>query len=155
MFTGVGDYALTKGQRTPRSVLFRVDIEDRSEPGGSHPKGSVPPADRYRIRIWILTTAELNALQGKPSSVPDQYLINFRNAISACNGTSYRDGVSSAIQPPPNSCGSGTITFPGGAVVRAPDIDDGGELERGNHQIHPMIMQCDPANPKGPGLANP
>ena len=115
--------------------------------------GSVPPADRYRIRMWMLTTSELNQLQGHAG--PDQYLINFRNAISACNGTSYRDGVSSAVQPPPNSCGTGTITFPGGEPVRAPDIDDGGELERGNHQIHPRIMYCDPANRVGPRPANP
>jgi hypothetical protein len=26
--------------------------------------------------------------------------------------------------------------------VRAPDIDDGGELQRGNHQIHSAVMQC-------------
>jgi hypothetical protein len=38
--------------------------------------------------------------------------------------------------------------------VRAPDIDDGGEQDRGNHQIHPAIMFCDPNNPSGPGLPN-
>jgi hypothetical protein len=26
--------------------------------------------------------------------------------------------------------------------IRPPDIDDGGELERGNHQIHPSIKSC-------------
>jgi hypothetical protein len=149
VFTGVGDYTETKGRRIPRSVLFRVDIEDRSEPGGSHPKGGTPPADRYRIRIWVLTDAELNQLRG--TAGPDRYLINFRNAISACNGLDVRDGVNI-----PNTCGgSGTLTFPGGAPVREPNIDDGGELERGNHQIHPGIKQCDPYNPTGPGLANP
>jgi hypothetical protein len=39
--------------------------------------------------------------------------------------------------------------------VRAPDIDDGGELDRGNYQIHPSIMSCNPNNPTGPGLAKP
>jgi len=36
--------------------------------------------------------------------------------------------------------------------VRAPDIDDGGELERGDHQIHRAIKNCDPFNLAGPGL---
>ena len=59
-----------------------------------------------------------------------------------------------------DSCSSGavaagTITFPGGCPVRLPNIDDGGELLHGNHQIHPSIKECDPANPTGPGLAKP
>jgi len=139
VFTGVGDWADPNGRRAPRSTLFRVDIEDRSEPGGSHPKGGTPPADRYRIRIWVLSDAELAQLNG---GAGDQYLLNFRNAISACNGINVRDGVDV-----PN----GTAVF----GQRAPDIDDGGELERGNHQIHPSIQACDPSNPTGPGLANP
>ena len=148
VFTGVGDWADPNGRRAPRATLFRVDIEDRSEPGGSHPKGGTPPPDRYRIRIWVLSDSELAQLNG---SGPDRWLINFRNCISACNGLNVRDGVDIA-----NTCGGqGTITFSGGCPVRNPDIDDGGELERGNHQIHPSIKDCDPFNPTGPGLANP
>jgi hypothetical protein len=138
-FTGIGDYAETKGRRTPVSVLFRVDVEDRSEPGGSHPKGGKPPADRNRTRIWILTASELQQLHG---AGPDPLLLNFRNAISACNGIDVQDGA---------SVKNGAAAF----GVRAPDIDDGGELTRGNYQIHPSIKDCDPANPTGPGLANP
>ena len=26
--------------------------------------------------------------------------------------------------------------------VRRPDVDDGGELQHGNHQIHPQIKLC-------------
>jgi len=126
-FTGVGDWVDSNGGRTPRSVLFRVDIEDRGEPGGSHPKGATPPPDRYRIRIWILSGGEIAALNG---SGPDNYLINFRNAIAACNGVDVRDGADV-----PN----GTAAF----GVRGPDIDDGGELQRGNHQIHPAVKPCD------------
>ena len=44
-FSGVGDYAVINGNRTPRSVVFRVDIQDHSEPGGTN--GPNPP-DRYR-----------------------------------------------------------------------------------------------------------
>ena len=142
VFTGVGDWADPNGRRAPRATLFRVDIEDRSEPGGSHPKGGVPPPDRYRIRIWVLTTSELAQLKGRNSPGDDKFLLNFRNAISACNGLNVQDGA----------------TVPNGHVafgVRAPDVDDGGELERGNHQIHPAIKNCNPLDPTGPGLPGP
>jgi len=136
VFTGVGDWADPNGRRAPRATLFRVDIEDRSEPGGSHPHGSVWPPDRYRIRIWVLSNSELAQLKGGSG---DRYLLSFRNAIAACIGLTVQDGATV-----PN----GTAAF----GVRAPDIDDGGELERGNHQIHPSIKNCDPLNPTGPGL---
>jgi hypothetical protein len=157
IFTGVGDWADPNGRRAPRSVLFRVDLEDRGEPGNDHaldigPKaGRVP--DRYRIRIWVLSDAELLELAGGGA---DPYLLNFRNAIAACHGIKYFDGVTT--QYVGHNCGtSGSIVFGGpgdtaGAPVRLPDIDDGGEQLHGNHQIHPMIMQCDPNNPVGPGL---
>jgi len=126
VFTGVGDWADSSGPRGPRTVLFRVDIEDRGEPGGSHPNGSSPPPDRYRIRIWILSNSELDELNGGGS---DSYLLGFRNAISACSGTNFRDG---------GDVPNGTAVF----GVRPPDVDDGGELQRGNHQIHPTIKSC-------------
>jgi len=126
VFTGVGDWSDSNGPRGSRSVMFRVDIEDRGEPGGSHPNGSSPPQDRYRIRIWILSDIELAELNGNG---PDSYLLGFRNAISACSGTNVRDGADV-----PN----GTAVF----GVRPPDVDDGGELQRGNHQIHPTIKNC-------------
>jgi len=162
VFTGVGDWACPNGRRAPRACLFRVDIEDRSEPGGSHPKGATPPADRYRIRIWVLTTAELAQLRN-----PSNGLLSFRNAISACHGVDFLDGgavSSNGALCDQNNCSgdictgegaTGTITFPGGTPVRRPNIDDGGELERGNHQIHPSIKNCDPFNPTGPGLPGP
>lgn len=124
-FSGVGNYTLTSGRRTPRSVLFRVDIEDRSEPGGGHPGGAKPPPDRYRIRIWVLTAAELARLND-----PLDRLLNFRQAISCTPGsTTTQDGAPGAL---------GSAVF----GQRPPDIDDGGALDRGNHQIHPMIKPC-------------
>jgi hypothetical protein len=136
VFTGVGDWADPNGRREPRSVLFRVDIEDRSEPGGYHPGGATDPADRYRIRIWVLTQAEAARLNN-----PADGLLDFRNCIAACNGLKYRDGVNAADLD--NNCGGpGTITFPGGCPVRLPDVDDGGALKNGNHQIHPQIKAC-------------
>ena len=47
-FSGVGSWAPTGGKKTQR-VAFRVEVEDRSEPG----TGKLAPDDYYRIRIWI------------------------------------------------------------------------------------------------------
>jgi hypothetical protein len=141
-FTGVGDWTCDAGRRATRACLFRVDIEDRGEPGNAHALGvgskpcSLP--DRYRLRIWVLTEQELSQLNG---AGPDPYLIHFRDCISACNGINSQDGVCG-----PNACSgsdcdgsgtTGTITFPGGCPVRGPNVDDGGELLQGNYQIHP------------------
>ncbi|MEY2408498.1 MAG: hypothetical protein QOF48_1168 [Verrucomicrobiota bacterium] len=123
-FSGVGDYSMSSGARQARSVLFRVDIEDHSEPGNSS-KPSEDPPDRYRIRIWILTPAELAQLGNSSDR-----LLNFRRAIACSAGsTSAQDGAPGAL---------GSAVF----GVRAPDIDDGGALDHGNHQIHPMIKAC-------------
>ncbi|MEY2409316.1 MAG: hypothetical protein QOF48_1986, partial [Verrucomicrobiota bacterium] len=130
-FSGVGDFVLTSGNRQARSVLFRVDIEDRSEPGNSHAGGAKAPADRHRIRIWVLTDAELARLNN-----PGDRLLDFRFAISASAATTpLQDGA----------VGSNGLAVPLGTTVfgvRPPDIDDGGEMDHGNHQIHPMIKDC-------------
>lgn len=128
-FSGVGDYVLTQGNRTPRSVLFRVDLEDRGEPGNSSAGGAEAPNDRHRIRIWILTAQELAKLNN-----PADRLLGFRQAIAASNGLTLKDGATINGQPVPN----GTAVF----GVRAPDIDDGGDMTHGNHQIHPAIKPC-------------
>jgi cysteine-rich repeat protein len=47
-FSGIGSLNNTSGRRTTR-VAFRVEVEDRSEPG----VGKSLPDDVYRIRIWI------------------------------------------------------------------------------------------------------
>jgi len=130
-FSGVGDYTLTNGRRTPRTVLFRVDIEDRGEPGGSHPKGGTPPPDRYRIRIWVLTQEELALLNS-----PDR-LFTMRQAVAASKAnTPLKDGALKVDGVTPVDLGAAAFG------VRAPDIDDGGELDRGNRQIHPSIKSC-------------
>jgi len=152
VFTGVGDWADPNGRRASRATLFRVDIEDRGEPGNAHAQGAngkpgrVP--DHYRIRIWVLTDSELQQLRG--TSGPDLYLEDFRDAISACNGTDAPDGAV-------DGSGNRVSTVNGTAVfgVRAPNIDDGGILEHGNHQIHPSIKSCDPSNPQAPPLPKP
>ena len=132
-FSGVGDFTPDTGKKASRSVLFRIDLEDHSEPGGSHPGGATPPADRYRIRIWILSAAELARLQ-----TPGDQLFPFRMAIAASPAsTPVRDGAVDGSGHP-ISAALGTAVF----GVRAPDIDDGGELNDGNVQIHPQIKDC-------------
>jgi hypothetical protein len=110
-FSGVGDYTETKGNRAPRSVVFRVDIEDRSEPGGAFPKGQKPPPDRYRIRIWFLNGQE--AIEGSAANLA------LREAV-AC-----KDPLTEVVS------------------ARMTDVDDGGDLYKGNHQLHPVTgSQC-------------
>jgi hypothetical protein len=60
-FSGAGDWVAGTGKRDPRSVVFRVDVEDRSEPGRNKP-GEEPP-DRYRIRIWFVDPASPAGLE--------------------------------------------------------------------------------------------
>jgi hypothetical protein len=130
-FSGIGDYASSSGSRTPRAVLFRVDIEDRSEPGNNSAGGSKPPPDRHRIRIWILTPAELARLNN-----PSDRLLSMRQAIACTAGTTVlQDG---AVGTDGKAVPLGTAVF----GLRAPDVDDGGEMDHGNHQIHPMIKKC-------------
>jgi len=106
-FSGAGDYALTNGKRDRRSVVFRVDVEDRSEPGGTN---GTPPPDRYRIRIWLVD-ADSSAGMALRSEV-------------AC-----ADPTTETVS----------------ASAPTPDIDDGGDLIRGNQQIHPPLNKtCTP-----------
>jgi hypothetical protein len=107
----VGDYALSNGKKAPQSVVFRVDLEDRSEPGGAHPKGGQAPPDRYRMRMWFIS--------GDPNSAANKAL---------------RDAV--AVHDPLDERVLTTLPCVGGTTP-APDIDDGGDLDRGNRQIHP------------------
>jgi hypothetical protein len=112
-FSGVGNYTLTNGKKAPQSVVFRVDIEDRGEPGGAHPisqSGKNKLADRYRMRIWFIT--------GDPNSAAN---LNLRATV-AC-----KDPLTERIP----------CTLDCGGTTPAPDIDDGGDLDVGNRQIHP------------------
>jgi len=105
-FSGAGNYAPTNGPRAGRSVVFRVDVEDRSEPGGTN---GPPPPDRYRIRIWFV-----------PADTSDGQTL--RAEVACADPT-----TEELTNAPP------------------PDIDDGGDLIRGNQQIHPPLSQtCTP-----------
>jgi hypothetical protein len=111
-FSGVGDYTTSNGQKTLKAV-FRVDIEDRGE-GNSHV--SPLPLDRYRIRIWVLDPA-----CGRPSDPDSAAGLAIRYAASA-------DPTKIAV----------LATTEDLKVNIPPDIDDGGDMTQGNHQIHPQ-----------------
>ena len=118
-FSGVGNYALTHGKRTKGSVIFRVDIEDRSEPGGTN---GPPPPDRYRMRMWFVQNSTSNLGDPDTTGTPAFML---REQVACANA------AEEAL----------TITVPNAST---PDIDDGGDLLRGNHQIHPPIRTTCP-----------
>jgi len=116
-FSGVGNWSEGKGRKGQENVVFRVYIEDRSEPGGSPPgrHHADDPPDVYSIQIW--------SINGNPDSPQNLAL---REAISA------------------SSIGEG-INVPAAALaIRAPDLNDSGVLGRGNHQIHPSTKATCP-----------
>jgi hypothetical protein len=49
-WSGIGDFNPTKGRKEVR-VAFRVEVEDRGEPGAGKNAGAQD--DVYRIRIWV------------------------------------------------------------------------------------------------------
>jgi hypothetical protein len=115
-FSGVGNYALTKGKRTADLVVFRTDVEDHSEPGGTN--GTNPP-DRYRLRLWLVTGGG-NGDLGDPND-PSSQAYALRVGVGCANPLT--EDVNTAL---------------------APDIDDGGDLIRGNQQIHPSLTKTCP-----------
>jgi hypothetical protein len=127
--TPVDDF---RGSRAAQAewVIFRVYIEDRSEPGGFHPNGAVQPSDIYCFQAWKTGI--------KVSKKPDFSTIatTFRSALGQANCDFLRDLLSGAL--PIGSLPSPTVN---GMTA---DIQDCGPLHDGNHQIHPATgATCD------------
>jgi hypothetical protein len=117
-FSGVGSWTPAHGKKDQR-VIFRVEIEDHSEPGGAHPGGSKLPPDRYRMRMWQLLDADENS----PANKQLRATVAIKNPLTE-------------VVPATIDC-TGTPT-------PAPFIDDGGDLDRGNRQLHPTTgATCD------------
>jgi hypothetical protein len=114
-----------RGSRAAQAewVVFRVYIEDRSEPGGGHPKGAVEPADIYCFQAWKTGI--------KVSKKPDFSAIAapFRTALGAAN-CKFLEDLEGGVFP------IGTLPSPIVDGVTA-DIQDCGPMHDGNHQIHP------------------
>jgi hypothetical protein len=136
IWSGVGTITPTDDARGSRAaqkqwVIFRVYIEDRSEPGGGHPGGAVEPADIYCFQAW-----KTGILVSKK---PDFSTISpaFRTALGAANCAFLESLKSGAL--PIGSLPSATVD---GLTA---DVQDCGPLESGNHQIHPATgATCTP-----------
>jgi hypothetical protein len=111
-------------------VIFRVYIEDRSEPGGFHPKGAIEPSDIYCFQAWKT---------GIPvSKKPDFSTVSpaFRAALGQAN-CDFLAALQSGALP------IGSLPSPEVNGVTA-DIQDCGPLHDGNHQIHPSTSATCP-----------
>ena len=145
IFSGIGQFspANPSGGANPARaewVVFRVYIEDRSEPGGFHPKGAVEPADIYCFQAWRTGVFV--------SKRPDFCKIeaDFRMCLGKANCDFLSELETGAVPigslPCPTVCG------------RTADFQDCGALRNGNQQIHPSTSAtCDRPQqlcPQGP-----
>jgi hypothetical protein len=117
IFSGVG-YLRTcaasnqKGKGSSEAVIFRVYIEDRSEPGGQHPKGGKKPADIYCFQAW---------------RIAGQYDSPANVALRQAVATDSCDFIDTYVQG----------NLPDANVIGDLIINDCGALHTGNQQIHP------------------
>jgi hypothetical protein len=112
-------------------LVVRVYIEDRSEPGGGHPGGSINPADIYCFQAWPTGVPVDKGGKVKPDL--DNIAVALRTAL-AQQSCAFLDALSSGALPigslPPR-----TVTV--GGAARPATIVDCGPLQDGNRQIHP------------------
>jgi hypothetical protein len=128
IWSGIGKLTPTDDRSGPRAdrsewVVFRIYIEDRSEPGGHHPGGAVEPADIYCFQAWKTGI--------KVSKKPDFSTVSaeFRHALGQANCDFLADLQNGTLP-------IGTLPSPTVGGVTA-DIQDCGPMNTGNHQIHP------------------
>jgi hypothetical protein len=140
IFTGIGSLIPTTDNGVDRKqavwVVFRVYIEDRSEPGGKHPGGAIDPADVYCFQAWYARSA--NGQMIPVSKKPDFGSIEtaFRAALGA-DSCAFLDALAANV----DLVGS----LPNTTVASRPaDIVDQGPMEDGNHQIHPSTSATCP-----------
>jgi hypothetical protein len=131
IFTGLGVFSPAdcgaSGKSQPdRWFVFRVYIEDRSEPGGLFPKGGTEPADVYCFQAW--DTGITVVKHSDASNVATA----FRRCLSA-DSCAFINSISTS-----SNTGVAPGTLPSSTVCDVPaDINDCGPLYSGNHQIHP------------------
>jgi len=140
IFSGIGQFSpasQNSGVNAARAewVVFRVYIEDRSEPGGFHPKGSVEPADIYCFQAWktgiaVAKKPDFCSVATDFRRCLGQANCDFLNALAADS-----TGALIGQLPCPTICGM------------TADFQDCGPLHDGNQQIHPSTGATCP----GPG----
>jgi uncharacterized repeat protein (TIGR01451 family) len=127
IFSGVGTLTPTTdsgaNNKAATWVVFRVYIEDRSEPGGLHPNGAINPSDIYCFQAW--NTGILVSKKPDFNKIQTQ----FRRDLGAAN-CAFVDALSNGDLP------IGSLPSPIVDGITA-DVQDCGPLYSGNHQIHP------------------
>jgi hypothetical protein len=126
IFSGIGKVSPTDDSgpgRSPELVVFRVYIEDRSEPGGFYPEGAIEPADVYCFQAWktgikVAKKQDLSTISAA-----------FRAALGLAN-CEFLDDLEFGEIP------IGQLPSPTVNGVTA-DIQDCGPLYNGNLQIQP------------------
>jgi len=119
-------------------VVFRVYIEDRSEPGGFHPKGAVEPADIYCFQAWrtgILATKNPDFCKlgnGTAGALNGVNINAFRLALGQANCDFLND-----LKAGVKKIGSLPLPIVSGSTALTADVNDCGPLQNGNQQIHP------------------
>jgi len=145
IFTGIGTVkpATDAGVNNQKGewVVFRVYIEDRSEPGGFFPKGAIEPSDVYCFQAW--KTGILIAKKSDGNALGDSPKLGNVNAFRTALGVASCQFIQSLCTPEqivnnvPGACVP-PGTLPSSTVAdHAADINDCGPLHSGNHQIHP------------------
>jgi uncharacterized repeat protein (TIGR01451 family) len=131
IFTGLGVFSPAacgaSGKNQPdRWFVFRVYIEDRSEPGGLHPGGAKQPADVYCFQAW---DTGITVIRHSDAST---VATTFRSCLGA-DSCAFIESISTST---PTGVPPGTL--PSSTVCGMPaDIVDCGPLYDGNQQIHP------------------
>jgi hypothetical protein len=140
IFTGLGhftpqDLTVNGKKAESRYVVFRVYIEDRSEPGGTHSGGAREPATIYCFQAWDTGIA----VGSKKTTDYSKIVPGFRTAL-AQDSCAFISSISTPSQivngvvvggVPPGTMPSSTVGN------MAADIVDCGPLYSGSQQIHP------------------
>jgi len=135
IFSGVAEYKAGNpgnGKGSSSWYVFRVYVEDRSEPGGAHPKGQTSPSDVYCFQAWKITGSFTDTVNDA---------VDLRRAIAE-EGCAWISSPRAFGSLPPSEARVISYIKPGATTpttytIGTPDINDIGPLDRGNQQIHP------------------
>src|SRR5262249_25991668 len=105
------------GKAAVTTVLFRIYVEDRGEPGG----GNKPLPDVYSFQAWALSSS---------AAYTDSQIIAARQAL-ANDSCAFIQHYTTGALPDPGALNPNV--YDKLSLV----INDSGGLHSGNHQIHP------------------
>jgi hypothetical protein len=148
IFTGIGTFTpqgtkLNGRNAMKRYVVFRVYIEDRSEPGGHKPEGAIQPADVYSFQAWdtgisVVKRPDYNTIAvdlRKALAADSCMFIQSISTPAQIVNNVVVGGVAPGTLPPDSVTYTDSKT--GQTVTLPADIVDQGALRDGNRQIHP------------------